>query len=305
MTGDDRSVSRRAILAATGSAVALSTAGSAHDDESSDETESDWSDRLRRCPEATIQPSMTHCRGASMDGCSDDHPATQKLQNEVRTALERRYPDIGAIIERGYKPYFDTVFDGGDDASGGWSHWLNPEYIGDDETLNPDRPESILVDNEWWRPIGAMFIATRSGEPIERPPAVYGEGGSESEGEDEDETETTDERCSPWHSHTGLPGRFAWWYYRQTYEGAYRDGELLLPCRTPCLLHVWTVPHPDGVYAHGGPPRANRGGPPAEDPGFDTDARPGEDELDWDVLPEDVVPETKPDEWRARLGLVS
>ncbi|WP_276252646.1 hypothetical protein [Halomontanus rarus] len=294
MEGDDRSVSRRALLAATGGAVALSTVGSADGDDedrgTSDESDSAWSDRLRRCPEATVRPSTTHCRGASTDGCSDDHPATEALQEEVRRSLERQYPDVGAIIEQGYKPYFDNVFDGDDDDSGGWSHWLNPEYIGDDGTLNPDRPESILVDNEWWRPIGAMFVAARDGKPIERPPAVYGESGG-------------GERCSPWHSHTGLPGRFAWWYYRQVYEDAYRNVDLRLPCRTPCLLHVWTVPHPDGVYAHGGPPRGNRGGPPAEDPGFDTDARPGDDELGWDVLPEEVVPETKPDEWRARLGL--
>jgi hypothetical protein len=60
------------------------------------------------------------------------------------------------------------------------------------------------------------------------------------------------------------------------------------------MLHVWTYPNPKGVYAHDPPPRGNRGGPPAEDPGFETLAVPGEDELGWDALPDDFVSRYKP-----------
>ncbi|MFC7195935.1 hypothetical protein ACFQL4_17020 [Halosimplex aquaticum] len=51
-------------------------------------------------------------------------------------------------------------------------------------------------------------------------------------------------------------------------------------------MHVWRYDHPESVYAHHAPPRGNRGGPPAEDAGFETDAVPGEDPLGPEVLPD-------------------
>ncbi|EMA41906.1 hypothetical protein C446_04615 [Halobiforma nitratireducens JCM 10879] len=278
---------------------------------------------------------MGYCEGASTAGCADDHPVTVALREAVEETLEQEYPDVGALVDDGFKPYFDTL-DRDDD---GWSHWLNPAYIGDDAVLDPERPESVLVDNDSWRSIGVMFIATREGEPI-APPPVYDvdegvawmpeaeadaletneaggqegngdemggeheggdrhepgqEGGDEHEHEHEHPPADDPDRCSPWHYHAGAPGRFAWWFYQQAYEREFADGDARVPCRTPCMMHVWTVDHPAGVYAHGGPPPEYREQPPADDPGLETDARPGEDELDWDVLPEEVTPEERPE----------
>ncbi|WP_090376135.1 hypothetical protein [Natronobacterium texcoconense] len=325
---DRRRVTRRTLLRASAGTVTLAAAGS-----SSAAATGEGRDRAlfeRRCPEATLEPSMGYCEGASTEGCADDHPVTVALQREVRETLETEYPDVGALVDAGFKPYFDTL-DGDDD---GWSHWLSPEYIGDDAVLDPERPESVLVDNDSWRSIGVMFIATRDGEPVD-PPAVYEEtddeddpwGTEESDWDDDlessvdadnDEHHHDDrdrdheddhghghdhgeppaddpDRCSPWHYHSGLPGRFAWWFYQKVYERSFADGDVRLPCRTPCMMHVWTVEHPGGVYAHGGPPPEYRDQPPAEDPDFDTDAEPGSDELDWDVLPDDVTPDERPE----------
>ncbi|ELY47620.1 hypothetical protein [Natronorubrum sulfidifaciens] len=271
-----RSVSRRTLLRASAGIATVSVVGAGQ----ASATERVSIDGFGgACPDATLEPSMGHCVDGGMDGCADDHPATVELQAAVQETLEERYPDVGSLIEAGFKPYFDTL----DWDADGWSHWINPEYVGDDAVLDPERPESVLVDNETWRSIGVMFIATRDGEPIE-PPAVYDDDG---------------DRCSPWHYHAGLPGRFAWWYYRQAYERDFETGDVSLPCRTPCMLHVWTVDHPEGVYAHDGPPREYRDGEPADDPGFETDAEPGTDELDWDTLPENLVPEQRPDELAA------
>lgn len=284
-------VRRRAVLRATGGAVGLSLVGTAQAD-GGDGHGGDPPTPF--CDQSTRAPHVRPCTDATDAGCADDHPATRDVQRRVQWSLAAEYPDVGTLIERGYLPYFDVVRPG---EEGGYSHWLNPEFIGDDGTLDPTRPESVLVDNKWWRPIGVMFIATDEGDRIEAPPAVYG-------GEGEDAA-----RCAPWHYHTGLPGRFAWWFYRTVYEGDLDasvrvsvDDEglsisavgLQLPCLTACMLHVWTYPNPKGVYAHGPPPRGNRGGPPAERPGFDTWAEPGEDPLDWDVLPEDVVERARP-----------
>ena len=69
---------------------------------------------------------------------------------------------MGTLLARVYIPYFDVVTPG---ATGGVSHWLNPEYIGDNHYQpNPLRPDSIILDNQWWKPIGPMYIATDEGE---------------------------------------------------------------------------------------------------------------------------------------------
>ncbi|WP_222919829.1 hypothetical protein [Natrinema sp. SYSU A 869] len=271
----DRNVSRRALLRASAGTAALSAIGSVR--AGGDDGATGMAQRIDRdCPEATLEPGMTPCEGASMEGCADDHPATTEIRSAVSESLETQYPNVDALIDAGYKPYFDTL-ETGDDS---WSHWLNPEFIGDDELVDPERPESVLVDNQSWRSIGVMFIATSDGEPVE-PPAVYG-------------ADDAEQLCSPWHAHIGLPGRFAWWFYQQTYERDFEDGDLEFPCRTPCMLHVWTVDHPESVYAHDAPPQEYRDLPPADDPDFDTDAVPGEDELDWGALPEEVIPDRLP-----------
>ncbi len=254
-----------------------------------------------RCPEATLEPSMGPCAGASMEGCADDHPATVELRQAVEETLTDAYPDASALLEAGFKPYFDTL----DTDTDGWSHWLQPASIGDRTVLDPDRPESVLVDNDSWRSIGVMFIATHEGEPVE-PPAVYEAGDEAFQGpytdleepidvdrdhhERHDDHEGDPDRCAPWHYHAGLPGRAAWWFYRQAYETDFADGEIRVPCRTPCMMHVWTVDHPEGPYAHGGPPAESRDLEPAEED-LDTDAEPGEDPLDWDAVPESERPD--------------
>ena len=271
-------LTRRTLLRASAGSLALPFVGSVRATTGEYDRER-W--LPRRCPDATIEPSMIHCADASMEGCADDHPETERLQAAARETLETQYPTVGALLEQDFLPYFDVLRS---PEAEGYSHWLSPEFIDDEGTLDPARPESVLVDNEWWQPIGVMFVATEFGEPVDVPPSVYGT----------DEPDA--ERCSPWHAHVGLPGRVAWWYYRQVYEGDYRRGNVLLPCETPCMMHVWTVDHPDGVYAHGPPPREDRRREPAA-PGFETDAEPGTDHLEWRHLPEDDVPETTPEEY--------
>ncbi|ELY89966.1 hypothetical protein [Natrialba taiwanensis] len=274
--GERTGISRRTVLRASGTAAAVPVLGTNR--ASADETAAPAPSPALPgdCPDATVEPSMTHCEGTTMEGCADDHPATTELQSAVRETLAETYPTVGALLDAGFKPYFDTL-----DVTeeNGYAHWLSPEFIGDETVLDPERPESVLVDTRSWRAIGVMFIATRNGEAVE-PMAVY---------------DSSEGRCSPWHAHTGLPGRFAWWYYRHVYEGT-DDIEFSLPCRTPCMLHVWAVDHPEGVYAHDAPPASARDRESAADAGFETDADPGADELGWEVLPDAVTPDRLPDE---------
>ncbi|WP_121742035.1 hypothetical protein [Natronorubrum halophilum] len=278
MDDESRTVSRRTLLRASASGAAVSTVGTGQVSASdSDEVQPRFDDH---CPDATLEPTMGHCVEGGMDGCADEHPATVELRTAVQRSLEERYPDVAALVDAGYKPYFDTL-DRDDDS---YAHWINPAYIGDDAILDPERPASLLVDGESWRSIGAMFVATRDGERVD-PPPVYAE----------------DAHCSPWHYHAGLPGRFAWWYYQQVYEQNAADGDVRLPCRTPCMLHVWAVDHPESVYAHHAPPVENRDLDPADDPDLETDAEPGSDALTWETLPDDLVPDRLPDEFAALI----
>ena len=257
---NDSTVTRRRLLQATGGFVGLAGMGSVR--ATGDEPDDDY------CDQTSIRPDMVHYDHSIHEVCDDDHPESKALQEDVNASLEATYPTVGSLIDAGFFPYLD--FFGG----GGWSHWINPEFIGDDVMLDPDRPESILVDHTYWRPIGVMFIATEEGEPVDPPPTIY-------------EEETKDDgACTPWHAHVGLPGRTAWWKYQQ----AYGDGGEF-PCRTPWMMHVWIYPHPESIYAHAAP--EERGGPPAEDPGFETDADPEEEVLGPQHLPDAVLDTAK------------
>ncbi|WP_049922446.1 hypothetical protein [Halopiger djelfimassiliensis] len=299
MTDSDRigndGVSRRTLLRTSGSALAVPAVGNVGATGRADRADVG---SPPGCPEATLRPSMGHCAGTSSEGCADDHPATVELRAAVQEVLETDYPNVGTLIDAGFKPYFDS-FDVTEED--GWSHWLHPDHIGDDAVLDPERPEAVLVDDDSWRSIGVMFVATRQGEPVE-PPAVYDER-TRSDRQREPRPDDHPDRCAPWHYHAGLPSRFAWWYYRQVYEREFEEGDLEYPCRTPCMMHVWTVEHPDSVYAHDAPPAASRDQRPPDEPGFETDARPGEDALGWDVLPETLTPERRPDEFPVRERL--
>ncbi|SEO56483.1 hypothetical protein SAMN04487948_103255 [Halogranum amylolyticum] len=247
---NDRPVSRRRLLSALGATAGFATVGVG-------EVRATRSGRdAESCTETTVGPSMVHYNDSIHEVCSDDAPETVAIREAVKTSLADEYPTVGALIDAGYIPYFDFF------ADGSWSHWINPEFIGDDSMVDPSRPESVLVDHTWWRPIGVMFMATVEGERRDPPPTVYEDDGA----------------CVPWHAHVGLPGRYAWWKYQTVYGDVSE-----FPCRTPWMMHVWNYPHSESTYAHAAP--EYRGGPPAEDPGFETDADPNEEELAPKHLP--------------------
>lgn len=184
--------------------------------------------------------------------CSDDHPDTISLVREVQGELGTSYKDVAALVALGYHPYFDSLVPGGYPPGGeGISHWINPNYIDDAFVLDPQRPETIILDGWYW-PIGMMFI----NDPDVPPEPVY--------------VNADGTACSPWHPHTDAPARFGWYYYRAVYD---RELEGEVPAQTPEMMHVWAVPNPAGVYAaHDYPPREVRNGPPGPLPSYFSEA---------------------------------
>jgi hypothetical protein len=181
-------------------------------------------------------------------GCADDHPTTLGLVGEVQGELATTYKDIAALVALGYHPYFDSLVPGGYPPGGeGISHWINPNYIDDGVVLDPQRPETILLD-DWYWPIGMMFINDPGVAPV---PVYVNDDGT---------------ACSPWHPHTDAPARFGWYYYRAVYDRS-MEGEV--PAQTPEMMHVWAIPNPAGVYAaHDYPPREERAGAPGPVPSY-------------------------------------
>ena len=196
-----------------------------------------------------------HDDGHHATSCADDHPVSKALVAEVQGELATTYKDIAALVALGYHPYFDSLVPGGYPPGGeGISHWINPNYINDGVVLDPQQPETILLD-DWNWPIGMMFI----NDPGVPPKPVYANADG-----------TT---CSPWHPHTDAPARFGWYYYRAMYE---RKMEGEVPKQTPEMMHVWAIPNAKGVYAaHDYPKREVRKGAPGPMPSYFSDADPG------------------------------
>lgn len=291
-------VDRRAVLRATAvGAGALAVPGrvtaAGGDDDGSDRDSG-------RCPGSQLEPGHTSapCGSASTRGCPTDretdeavYEQTSALVEGTRASLKRTYGTVGDLVEYGYLPYFDVASPG---SEGGFSHWLNPDYINDTRAKpDPRAPESVVVDNRWWRPIGAMYVATDEGDPVDDPGTLWGyehDGG----------------RCSPWHAHDGVPGRFAWWYYRQVYERPDGRFPVSFPCVTPCVMHTWVYPAPAGPHGASAdaPLPGDRGGPPANAAGLDTPADPGAEDLSLSALPEAVRREAMPDRLRRELEVI-
>ncbi len=237
--------------------------------------------------------------------CTDWPDETIDTVKESRNALTSpMYNEPVSLLVLGYIPYFDVVLPGVD---GGVSHWLHPGYIGN-SNYEPDpwRPESIVMDNEWWRPLGPMYIATDNGDPrwaneddeIMEVQEAWGWGGEDRCGP-----------CFPFHPHDGLPGRFAWWYYRQVHESDYASGDqedLALPCYTAPMMHSWIYPTPDGPHGDtaGAPPRKYRPNDPPNLPGYPLPATPGEDDLSLEVLPASVQEVALPDRLQRELDVI-
>jgi len=188
--------------------------------------------------------------------CDENRPEVQSVVKGVKHSLSVIYPDITTMEARGYFPYADAPMFG---LSGRQGHWINPGYIGDGHVMDPDRPESILVD-KWNRPIGVMFIAD---DPDVPGPDMY--------------VADNGVPCNGWHYHGEALADAYWYAYKYGYSGDVQNGDLQPPDRTPDLMHVWAF----GASACDGPDnfkyQFQHAVPPAQfmpgDPSSATEAR--------------------------------
>jgi hypothetical protein len=179
--------------------------------------------------------------------CDEDNPTVKSIVEGVQEALDPqtgKFRNFAAMSTFGYMPYADAPLLG---LSGGQGHWINPGYIEDGHLMDPDRPESILVDR-WNRPIGVMFIndqPTDPADPSTAGPDMYvGEDGTP---------------CNGWHYHTEILADAYWYAYKYLYSDDVVNGDLQPPDRTPDLMHVWAYGADgdewDEQFQHGLPPK--------------------------------------------------
>lgn len=119
-------------------------------------------------------------------------------------------------------------------------HLVNRNYLDDGATLDPARPEFLVIDPDAGRVLGAMFLWT----PGEHGPQLAGP-------------------ASVWHYHDATSGgeSFRCWDGSLPIPGAYDPATDT--CRrgdrrdqSPEMLHVWAIDHPRGPFATTMPSRS-------------------------------------------------
>jgi hypothetical protein len=170
-----RNVLKTASVGATSMALMHSaTAHDGHEEGKGDkdhyrQREDDW-EKGTTCGYSNPQGGLGFLFPAHHDICAPDHPESLRLKDACGYTLDHLYPDIGTIIAQGAIPYFDIL------SVGGFSHWLFPGHINNyNHSLDPGRPETVLVNNDNYCPQGIMFIPPHTQKGQESPLYVTGE----------------------------------------------------------------------------------------------------------------------------------
>ncbi len=149
-----------------------------------------------------------------------ERAAAQLLLEQTKLGTHP-YQDLAVALAAGYKvvtPPDQPIV-----------HYVNPAYLVSGDTLNPQRPESLIYGSSTRGPIllAAMYIAHRIGQAG---PDIGGP-------------------LTPWHSHSNLC------FSTQTnLIDAFTDKDGNCPAGsissgTPEMLHVWVVDNPNGAFS--------------------------------------------------------
>ena len=165
---------------------------------------------------------VTHVHGTvdPAKATAGERAAAQLLLAQTRLGTQP-YRDLAAAQAAGYKavtPPDQPIV-----------HYVNPAYLVNGDTLNPQRPESLIYGTSSRGPIllAAMYIAHRIGQPG---PDIGGP-------------------LTLWHSHSNLC------FSTQTNViDAFTDKDGNCPAGsissgTPEMLHVWVVDNPNGPFS--------------------------------------------------------
>ena len=163
--------------------------------------------------------------GADMSGVTDQQVAAARaLIVATRGSVLGRFPDEAAVVAAGYRSIGDGRF------PGSYEHFVHAEYLGDGRELDPDRVESIVLQNTLAgkRVASAMYIL-ELGKTMDDVPDVAG-------------------TLTVWHDHQNL----CWDDSGLRLAGLVLNGRCVPRGTfrpTPPMLHVWLQAHPCGPFA--------------------------------------------------------
>jgi hypothetical protein len=165
---------------------------------------------------------VTHVHGSAdpSKATAAEKAAAQLLLEQTKLGTQQ-FADLPAALAAGYKvvtPPDEPIV-----------HYVNPAYLVGTDTLNPQRPESLIYGNSTKGPIllAAMYIAHRIGQPG---PDIGGP-------------------LTLWHAHSNLC-----FNARTNIIDAFTDAAGNCPSGsfnsgTPEMLHVWVVENPNGPFS--------------------------------------------------------
>ncbi|MFP5317741.1 MAG: hypothetical protein ACLGI2_05535 [Acidimicrobiia bacterium] len=154
----------------------------------------------------------------------DQLEAARALIVSTRSSVSQRFPDEAAVMAAGYR----SIGDGR--VRGSFEHFVNADYLADGRELDPQRIESIVLENTGAGPrvASAMYIL-EMGKTMDDVPEVAGE-------------------LTVWHDHQNL----CWDDAGVRLAGLLVNGRCLPRGTfrpTPPMLHVWVQDHPCGPFA--------------------------------------------------------
>lgn len=161
-----------------------------------------------------------HVGTDSAKATAAERAAAQLLLEQTKLGT-RQFTDLSAALTAGYKvvtPPDEPIV-----------HYVNPAYLATGDTLNPERPESLIYGTSAKGPIllAAMYIAHRIGQPG---PDIGGP-------------------LTLWHAHSNLC-----FSTRTNIIDGFTDAAGNCPAGsfssgTPEMLHVWVVDNPNGPFS--------------------------------------------------------
>ena len=165
---------------------------------------------------------LTHVHGVAdpSKATPAERAAAQLLLEQTRLGTQR-YQELSAALADGYRAVTPT--------DQPIVHYVNPAYLVNGDTLNPERPEALVYGNGAKGSIllAAMYIAHRIGQAG---PDIGGP-------------------LTLWHSHSNLC-----FSARTNIIDGFTDPDGNCPtgsfnAGTPEMLHVWVVDNPDGAFS--------------------------------------------------------
>ncbi len=158
-------------------------------------------------------------------------PSSEPTVEQQRAADELLVKTVASAKSHGWLDFQQAIADGFEPMPGDRSHYMNADFINDEQVLDPQRPEFLMYSGEELgkKLVALMFIVN---SPEDEGPQIGGP-------------------LTRWHFHTWSRVR-CFSDGRATHVPALANGTCAIgtpSSRGPQMMHVWLLDHPGGRFA--------------------------------------------------------